>query len=273
MQHATLIIAIDGKVLETILFTVIVPTHSRPQLLQRTLRSLIAQTFTDFHVIVIDDAASHIPPYEELQALKGRYTFIIRSGEPGPGASRNFALDLIHSGYVIFLDDDDTFEPQHLQDMADAIAASQPAIAFCSLQVQNEDRTTNPPTALDRSVVSIEETTKDAIFVRNGIPNSCLAYRHDVLEDIRFDTQMRIYEDWDFLLHSLHGHNLTYVPVNSVVIHKSIADAPENFRRGNTRNDLIVETMLRLYQSHPALSHNIHQQRQALMASAGVRLD
>ncbi len=255
------------------MFTVIVPTHSRPQLLQRTLQSLISQTFSEFRVVIVDDSASHIPPYEELKALAGRYTFIIRSGEAGPAASRNMALDLVHSGYVIFLDDDDTFEPGHLQAMADAINRDKPAIAFCSLQVQNEDRTTISPTALERSIVSIAETTKDAVFVRNCIPNSCLTYRYDVLENIRYDSQMRIYEDWDYLLHCLRGHELTYVPVNSVVIHKSIANAPENFRRGNTRDDLIVETMLKLYQNHPAPSAVVHVQRQALMASAGVHLD
>lgn len=35
-----------------------------------------------------------------------------------------------------------------------------------------------------------------------------------------------------------------HVPVSSVIIHKSVADAPENMRRGNTRDDLIVEAML-----------------------------
>ena len=255
------------------MFTVIVPTHSRPQLLQRTLQSLISQTFCEFRVVIVDDAASHVPPYEELKALAGRYTFIIRSGEAGPATSRNMALDLVHSGYVIFLDDDDTFEPGHLQDMADAINRSNPAIAFCSLQVQNEDRTTVPATALEHSIVNIAATTMDSVFVRNCIPNSCLIYRHDVLTGIRYDTRMQIYEDWDFLLHCLRGHELTYVPANSVVIHKSIANAPENFRRGNTRDDLIVETMLKLYQNHPAPSAGVHVQRQALMASAGVHLD
>jgi glycosyltransferase involved in cell wall biosynthesis len=252
---------------------VIVPTHSRPHLLQRTLRSLIAQTFTDFHVIVVDDVASHIPPYAELQLLQGRYTFIIRSAEPGPASSRNVGLDIVHSGYVIFLDDDDTFEPDHLQNMAEAINQSRPAIAFCNLQVQNEDRTTVPPTSLERSIISIGGADKNSVFVRNSIPNSCLTYRYDVVAGVRYNCHMRIYEDWDFLLHCLRSHDLTHVPVHSVVIHKSIANAPENYRRGNTRDDLIVQTMLQLYQIHPAPCEAATIARDALMRGEGIAAD
>jgi hypothetical protein len=156
--------------------------------------------------------------------------------------------------------------------MVDAVARKKPAVVFCNLQVQNEDRTTSPPSTKDRVTVSIADTTKDAIFVRNCIPNSCLAYRYDVLKDFRYDEKMRIYEDWDFLLQCLSTHDLTYVPVNSVVIHKSIADAPENFRRGNTRDDLIVEVMRLIYKRHPALNEETRHARQSLMRSAGVTI-
>jgi hypothetical protein len=43
-----------GKVFpEVVVFTVIVPTHERPYLLHRALSSLVAQTFTDFQVIIV----------------------------------------------------------------------------------------------------------------------------------------------------------------------------------------------------------------------------
>ena len=255
------------------MFTVIVPTHMRPELLSRTLQSLIAQTYTQFTVVIVDDAASHIPPYAELQALQGRYTYIIRSGIAGPAESRNMALSLVRSKYVLFLDDDDSLEPEHLQSLANHIGSSSPEILFCDFKIYNEDRTTSPPTHLSIGAFSIADVTKDSIYIRNRIPNSCLVYRSDVVAKVLYETQMQIYEDWDFLLACLKGHKLKHVPVSSVIIHKSIADAPENMRRGNTRDDLIVEAMLYLYKKYPAPNAATRLDRQSLMASAGITIN
>jgi len=252
------------------MFTVIVPTHDRPVLLARTLRSLAAQTYPHFQVIVVDDSAKYIPPYQELAALQGRYTYVIRSGDSGPAHSRNKAMALADSPYVMFLDDDDTLAPDHLQAMANRIQGSNPALLFCDFMVHNEDRTQSPPQHLFSSVVSIADVDKDSVFVRNRIPNSCLMYRRDVLAGITYDTDMLIYEDWDFLLACLRQHDLQHVPIHSVNIHKSQATAPENMRRGNTRDDKIGEVMLLLYKRHPAPDAQTRQARQDLMASAGI---
>ncbi|HZX25682.1 MAG TPA: glycosyltransferase family 2 protein, partial [Telluria sp.] len=223
------------------MFTVIVTTHDRPLLLQRTLRSLIAQTWQDFKVIVVSDSATYLPPYAEMQALAGRYTYIIRSGEPGPARSRDTGVALCDTPYLMFLDDDDTYEPQHLATLAAAIGAGRPELVLCDFQVRHEDRTVNPPLELASEPISLAALRVQDVYVLNRIPNSCVAYRADVARGATHDASLRIYEDWDFLLGCLRGRQLSYVPTASVVIHKSAANAPENLRRGNTRDDLIAE--------------------------------
>jgi glycosyltransferase involved in cell wall biosynthesis len=255
------------------MFTIIIPTHERPALLSRTLKSLIAQTYTHFKVIVVDDAAAYIPPYEELAALKERYTYIIRSGESGPAQSRNMALDLADSRYVMFLDDDDTIEPDHLQSLADLISHQSPPLLFCNFKVQHEDRTHSPPIALATDLVSIADVTRNSVYVRNRIPNSCLVYRKDVLANIRHDTTMDIYEDWDFLLQCIGNHDLVHVAINSVTIYKSRATAPANMRRGNTRDDLISQVMLMIYKRHPATNVQTRAERQTLLSIAGISVE
>ncbi|TFW17128.1 glycosyltransferase family 2 protein [Duganella callida] len=254
------------------MFTVIVPTHARPLLLRRTLQSLIAQTYQEFQVIVVDDSGAYVPPYAEMAAMPGRYTYIIRSGVNGPAESRNMALDLVRTPYVIFLDDDDTFEPGHLAALAKHIGNGKPELLSCDFSVINEDRTQNPPQFLSRDQVSTAAVTAASVHVINRIPNSCLIYRRDVVEKLRYATDMIIYEDWDFLLAALKGRTLRHVATGGVNIHKSKADAPENMRRGNTRDDLIVQTMLDLYRKHRAPDQATRQARLQLMQQAGVTI-
>ena len=252
------------------MFTVIIPTHNRPELLHRTLQSLIAQTYTYFTVIIVDDAASYIPPYEDLLTLQGRYIYIIRSGIAGPAESRNMGLALATSKYIIFLDDDDTLEPDHLQSLAVHLESKPVDILFCDFKICNEERTTSPPTELSTNKISIKDVTRDSIFIRNRIPNSCLIYRRDIIKNIKFKNDLLIYEDWDFLLECIKENELHHQEINSVVIHKSGATAPENMRRGNTRDDLIIEAMLYLYKKYPTENLQIKLARQNLLATAGV---
>jgi glycosyltransferase involved in cell wall biosynthesis len=255
------------------LFTIIIATHDRPLLLKRTLESLIAQTCQNFKLVIVADSSAYIPPYQELQAFTGRFVYIIRSGVNGPAESRNMGLAVTSSDYVVFLDDDDTFKPDHLQNLVDSLTPARPALLFCDFQVQDEDRTVYPPTPLSSATVSIADVTVDTTYVRNRIPNSCLAYRGDVLADIRYDTDLVLLEDWEFLLACLKGRGLVHAAFDSVVIHKSAATAPENLRRGNTRNEELLRTMLQIYKKHPGPSMEIRQARQGLLAQAGVALD
>jgi hypothetical protein len=177
---------------------------------------------------------------------------------------------LAQAPYLLFLDDDDTFEPDHLTVLAARLQTSQPPLLVCDFKVQHEDRSASPPHTLGTAAVSLADVTADSVFVRNRIPNSCIAYRRDILADIRHAQDMELYEDWDFLLQCLRSHPLTHCPSASVVIHKSAADAPENMRRGNRNDDRIVAVMLDLYRRHPAPNPETRLARQTLLASAGV---
>ncbi|MFC0167422.1 glycosyltransferase family 2 protein [Pseudoduganella danionis] len=256
------------------MFSIIIATHDRPLLLKRTLESLIAQTCQDFKVIIVSDTASYLPPYLELTQLDGRFDYVIRrSGAPGPAASRNLGLALADGEYLLFLDDDDTFRPGHLAALKARLLQDRPALLFCDFQVLNEDRTVMPPTPLSGQSISIADVSSDSVYVRNRIPNSCVAYRRDVLAGVRNDAELILYEDWDFLLAAMQGRQLVHFASDGVVIHKSQATAPENMRRGNSRDDQIVNVMLQLYRKHPAPNLATRQARQALLASAGIVLD
>lgn len=253
------------------MFCIIVPTHDRPQLLARALRSLAAQTWRDFTVVVVSDSSRYVAPYAELQALEGRYVYVLRSGVPGPAASRNLGQQLADSPYLLFLDDDDSFEPGHLAALAQRLQAGQPALLVCDFKVLQEDRSTSPPRPLGITDVSLSGADADSVFVRNRIPNSCIAYRRDILAGVRHSVDMDLYEDWDYLLQCLRqGHPLTHLASPTVVIHKSAADAPVNMRRGNGSDDRILPVMLDLYHRYPAPNPQTRLARQQLLASAGV---
>lgn len=257
------------------LLTVIIATHDRPLLLERTLASLAAQTFKDFTTVVISDSDRYIAPYQGLKNLPGPYQYLLHNGKNGPATSRNIGIHLVKSQYAIFLDDDDTLEPNHLETVAAAIhnaSNSGPLIYYCGFNIIEEDRKYSPPQFLKRTVIPVDDISRENLFIKNIIPNSCLVYPKSILQSVQFDTELILFEDWDYLLGCLRKAGIAKLPVNSVNIHKSYLAGEENVRRGNVNDEYLIQTTLEIYRRHPAPNEITRQQRITRFAELGVSL-
>lgn len=89
------------------LLSIIIPTHNRPQLVIRAVKSALEQTIEDLEVIVVDDA-SQVPP-ELPQDSRVR---MIRLSQPSGGAAaRNIGTSSACGRWITYLDDDDILLP------------------------------------------------------------------------------------------------------------------------------------------------------------------
>jgi glycosyltransferase involved in cell wall biosynthesis len=95
-------------------YSVIIPTHNRPDLVVRAIRSVYAQTAPAKEIIVIDDASQ--PPLALPADLAGSRTRVIRNERSmGGAAARNAGLREASSEIVAFLDDDDEWLPAKME--------------------------------------------------------------------------------------------------------------------------------------------------------------
>jgi glycosyltransferase involved in cell wall biosynthesis len=92
---------------------VVIPTYNRVLELKRALQSVARQTFKDFEIVVVNDGG--MPPDDTVSDLlpSNAVRFLNRSNG-GPGAARNTGLLASDSEYIAYLDDDDEWEPDHL---------------------------------------------------------------------------------------------------------------------------------------------------------------
>ena len=108
------------------LFSVVIPTFNRRELLLQTLASVWAQSLTDYEVIVVDDGSTD-GTWEELQALGSRVR-ALRQKNAGPGAARNLGAQYATGDYLAFLDSDDLWFPWTLATFRDLAADGGPAV-------------------------------------------------------------------------------------------------------------------------------------------------
>jgi hypothetical protein len=95
--------------------TVVIPTHGRPQLLARAIRSVLAQTISNFEIVVVIDGED--PRSEQAAARFGddRIRLLTLKTQAGGGNARNAGVAAARGIWVAFLDDDDEFMPRKLR--------------------------------------------------------------------------------------------------------------------------------------------------------------
>ncbi|MCQ9372912.1 glycosyltransferase [Methyloversatilis sp. XJ19-13] len=95
--------------------SVLVATHNRPVLLVEALDSVVAQTESDWEIVLVDDGSTPAVDAEAMTARYGSRIQVLRHDAPrGSAASRNTAIRHARGRILAFLDDDDLLAPRFL---------------------------------------------------------------------------------------------------------------------------------------------------------------
>ncbi|MCU0453957.1 MAG: glycosyltransferase family 2 protein [Bacteroidetes bacterium] len=104
------IIAPDGPSISVVLCT-----YNRARLLPRAIRSVQAQTLSDWQLVVVDDGSTDATPsvLEAFARRDARIVFV-RQRNRGLAMARNVGIKLAEAPFVTFVDSDDAYRPEHL---------------------------------------------------------------------------------------------------------------------------------------------------------------
>ena len=94
--------------------SVILPSWNRADWLKQSIDSVLEQTFSDFELIVVDDASTDYTQ-EILTGYSEKLRSIIFAKNLGVSAARNAAITACDSEWIAFLDSDDFWHPDKLQ--------------------------------------------------------------------------------------------------------------------------------------------------------------
>lgn len=99
---------------ETIRFTIIIPTYNRAELVKATLDSVLAQEYTNFEAIVVDDGSKDHTE-EVIAPYVGEKIKYFKKDNEERAAARNYGIVRAEGAYITFLDSDDLVYPHHFR--------------------------------------------------------------------------------------------------------------------------------------------------------------
>ena len=183
------------------LVSVIIPAYRVAPFIRETLDSVLAQTFNNYEIILINDGS---PDTEELEKQIEAYTHLItylQQPNQGAGAARNAGLRVARGEFVAFLDGDDLWLPEFLRDQLALIMDGGGYDLVYADAVNLQGATISRITNMDVNPSEGPVTADSLISGKcNVITSSVIARRNLILEEGLFDENFPNSQDFDLWL-------------------------------------------------------------------------
>ena len=178
--------------------SIIVPVYKVEKYLPRCIDSILAQTFGDFELILIDDGSPDgCGRICDEYARKDKRIVVIHQKNMGVSAARNAGLDIARGRYIGFVDSDDWIEPRMYEVMMDAIRENGADMAVCGVRYADEDGKFTRADMLSEGVYSRNGLLEDVFAMPNRLGGGCCNKVFDAskIASVRFKVGMTIAED------------------------------------------------------------------------------
>lgn len=225
--------------------SVIIPCYNHGRYVGGAVDSVLAQTFRDFEIFVVNDGSTEPETVELLRNFRAERTRVVHKENGHRSSARNFGIARSESEFLLTLDAGDRLAPRFLEKTV-AVLEEQPDVGMVTCPARTfgmppEKYIPNPGGDVTSFVVS------------NGCQASCLFRRRCWEEAGGYDESMKEgYEDWDFhLAVTERGWRIASVP--EVLFHCRVAAsrmAAEADRRRSKRVEGIVDKHRETFEQH-----------------------
>ncbi len=126
--------------------SVIVPVYNVEQYLQTCVESVLAQTYSNLEIILVDDGSTDgCPVLCDAYAARDARVRALHQENAGVSAARNAGVAMASGKLVAFVDSDDYAAPEMIERLYRTLAQNEAAVAVCGVRFVDEKGRTLPP--------------------------------------------------------------------------------------------------------------------------------
>lgn len=179
------------------MISVVIPLYNKEQSIVRTLDSVLAQTYKDYEVVIVNDGSTdRSRELVELWICTKQDNRFLLINQPNGGvcSARNRGIQEAQGEYIAFLDGDDLWAPTYLEELA-ALIADYPEVGIYGIGCRHIDSNELPNTHFQATFRGLlaDWSMRGAAFT-----GSSTTIRKDVFDAVgMFDTRMTHGEDLD----------------------------------------------------------------------------
>jgi len=188
------------------LVSVIIPAYNAEAFIEKTLNSVLSQTYQNLEVLVVDDGSQdRTPEIIKSIAQHDKRVIVLHQKNAGVAAARNLGIETSQGEFIAPIDADDIWYPENLEKQVQCFLESDPSVGLVyswSVDIDQDDL----PTGIFRAA-KIEGEVYVTLVCHNFIGNaSASMIRRDCLQQVGgYNSQLKEQaaqgcEDWDLYL-------------------------------------------------------------------------
>jgi len=196
---------------ETPLVSIIIPAYNRAGFLKEAIKSVLAQTYKNIEVIVVDDGSTDNTPKLVKQFTDKRIIYL-RQENKGASSARNKGIESARGNYIAFLDSDDIWLPQKIEKQLEIfnISRCNPGLVYTGIQYMDYDGNLKKQKKIIRFRGDILKR-----LLRKNIPGvgSTMLIKKECFEKCGlFDERLPSRTDLDMVIRISEHFTVDYVP-------------------------------------------------------------
>ena len=196
--------------------SIIVPIYNVEKYLRRCVDSILAQTFTDYELFLVDDGSPDgCGAICDEYAVKDARITVIHKENGGLSDARNVAIDIARGEYFSFIDSDDYVEPDMIESMYEALIETGSDMAVCGMESFDETGITKEFYQPHVEMMTFEGEARCEFLYQPCA--CCKLYKRDIFDGIRYPIG-RLYED-AFIFHYIMERAARIVYTGKVSYH------------------------------------------------------
>jgi glycosyltransferase involved in cell wall biosynthesis len=205
------------------LVSVIIPTYNRYELLNHSIRSVLANTYKNVEIIVINDCSTDqryysgdLEKYEKTTVIHLPVNMRMKhTVSAAQGMTRNYGIEKARGEWIAFLDDDDFYLETKIEKQLEAMKNKNILFSTTNMYMINHRSITMDK--LDFNIISLHPDYENKILnldmVRkaNHISNSSVIIHHSIVKKTGLQHIVPREEDWDYWKRALQYTDCLYI--------------------------------------------------------------
>lgn len=164
------------------MFSVVIPLYNKEKYILRAIDSVLSQNFTDFEIIIVDDGSTD-NSLKAIESISDSRIRIIKQPNQGVGSARNKGMIEAKYDWIAFLDADDAWSSDHLNELANIINIS-PSVGMVANNFLQIDTKLKPPITNGVSNIRLVDYFLEASKNRSKVCSSSVAISKGAFNNI-----------------------------------------------------------------------------------------
>ncbi|MCI9381684.1 MAG: glycosyltransferase [Dorea sp.] len=207
-------------VAERPLVSVVIPVYNRMDMIERSINSVLNQTYKNIEIIVIDDGSID-DTLKIIEHLSISDIKVLKQNHRGANAARNLGISAAKGEFIAFQDSDDEWLPNKLEKQITYMLRSSYEACYCPFFLYEGSH--NGVFFSDyQDKQKYERDLLEMLKVRNVISTQTLVIHRNIISDVGiFDEEMPRCQDYEFVIRIIQKKKIGYINEPLVKVYRT----------------------------------------------------